>query len=97
MISRIFLRVSGATSGRSLMTRETVWVETPASFATCFIVILRFCGIIMLAFPLSFTFLILASFMGFVNMPARAFHPARWMADLQRPWAGWRGLGTCAQ
>ena len=31
-------RVSGATSGRSLITLETVCVDTPAAFATCFIV-----------------------------------------------------------
>src|SRR3972149_6076318 len=32
------LRVSRETSGRALITRETVWVETPAAEATCLIV-----------------------------------------------------------
>ena len=35
---RMRWRVSFATSGRLFKTRETVWVETPASRATCLIV-----------------------------------------------------------
>ncbi|MEW6400535.1 MAG: hypothetical protein AB1649_01980 [Chloroflexota bacterium] len=54
MTSCTRFRVSGETSGLSLITRETVCVDTPATEATSLIVD-RKTLCLMLSFPLSIT------------------------------------------
>jgi hypothetical protein len=60
-----------------LMTRETVWAETPACFATCLIVILRLWYSYVSA-PVTVN---IAIYEGFVNLLSQNYLPKSVMHD----------------